>query len=90
MTASNHERALAAAEQACKAWDSTIQPGTLKTAIEVYLRERGEPDFRGLLQAILDNDGGEGSKCYDARLYYDARQAARAALSTSKGETDGT
>ncbi|UFS83162.1 hypothetical protein LPB79_12990 [Rhizobium sp. T136] len=47
-------------------------------------------NFRYLLKNVLDNDGGEGSQCYDARLYYDARKAALAALaSTNPDATEG-
>jgi len=40
--------------------------------------------LEGLLKTILDNDGGDGSKCYDASVLYDARIKARAAI----GESD--
>lgn len=39
MTTSDHERALAAAEQACKAWDHPMPVAVLEKVIEAYMRE---------------------------------------------------
>ncbi|MEY3086957.1 MAG: hypothetical protein RLZ93_879, partial [Bacteroidota bacterium] len=46
-------------------------------------------DIQELVEAlrnILDNDGGEGSKCYNASRLFDARQAAIEALSKWEGK----
>ena len=37
------------------------------------------------LQAILENDGGEGSKCFDATRLFAAREEARAAIAKATG-----
>ena len=44
------------------------------------------PELLEALQAILENDGGEGSKCFDAIRLFDAREEARAAIAKATGE----
>ena len=44
------------------------------------------PELLEALQAILENDGGEGSKCFNAIRLFDAREEARAAIAKATGE----
>ena len=44
------------------------------------------PELYEALTALLENDGGEGSKGYSAFKYHDARQACFAALAKARGE----
>ena len=44
------------------------------------------PELLEALHAILENDGGEGSKCFDAIRLFDAREEARAAIAKATGE----
>lgn len=43
------------------------------------------PDMLEALKAIIDNDGGEGSKHYHAIKLFDAREKARAAIAKATG-----
>ena len=43
------------------------------------------PELLEALQAILENDGGEGSKCFNAIRLFDAREEARAAIAKATG-----
>jgi hypothetical protein len=59
---SHHDRALAAAEQACKAWDHPMPVAVLEKVIEAYMREI-EPKMeverlRAALREILDPISG--------------------------------
>lgn len=41
------------------------------------------------LKQILENDGGRGSKCFNAIRLSDARDQARAAIAKATGENNG-
>lgn len=55
---------------------------------EMIVREchRDIQELVEALRNILDNDGGEGSKCYNASRLFDARQVAIEALAKWEGK----
>jgi hypothetical protein len=46
------------------------------------------PELFEALEAILENDGGEGSKCFNAIRLFEARERGKVALAKAKGETE--
>lgn len=47
--------------------------------------EKQRDDLVSVLERILQNDGAEGSKCFDALELYDARVDARCIVASVKG-----
>jgi glutaminase len=93
----DHERALAAAEQACKAWDHPLPVAVLEKVIEAYMREcplqkrceelveHGQ-NFANQVRAVVYHLNGQAYSSTVSELnQFDAElRRARAALSAKE------
>ena len=61
---------------------------TIIADVKVVIDCIGAQELLEALTTILENDGGEGSKCYHAIKLYDAREQAISAIAKATGESN--